>query len=227
MKINIECGKRLKECRMAAGLSQKEFAELVNYSAQQICYIENGKRALSEEAATNFAKKLGRIRPEYLLCKDNIPFEDDKKDMSFSIFFKESLMKLLLRYVNYELYEFIDTEKESSEKNSAVSFLNLRNKSVLRTPNNDFYSCQDDIMEELAEDVINYATMRIEKWLLSKCEKATPEEMNEANLTIDGTFKSMPRRDMFLERLSAIELHRHCDAMIQWQKEHATHENDE
>ena len=43
MEINIECGKRLKACRMAAGMNQKEFAKKVGYSVQQICFIEKGK----------------------------------------------------------------------------------------------------------------------------------------------------------------------------------------
>ncbi len=56
MKINIECGKRLKACRMAAGMNQKEFAKKVGYSVQQICFIEKGKRALTPDIGIYFSE---------------------------------------------------------------------------------------------------------------------------------------------------------------------------
>lgn len=66
----IESGRRLKQCRIESGITQKEFAKRANYSVQQICYIENGKRGMSEESARIFGKLLN-VRPEYLLAKDD------------------------------------------------------------------------------------------------------------------------------------------------------------
>lgn len=103
-KQRIESGDRLKQCRMKAGISQKDFAKKSNYSVQQICYIEKGKRGMSEESARIFGKILN-VRPEYLLVKDDAETINDymEKEVKkhFSSLSKESLtIEYLDRYIN-------------------------------------------------------------------------------------------------------------------------------
>lgn len=74
--LNIEANARLRECRMEAGLTQKDLAKLSNYSVQQICYIEKGKRGMSSEAAGIISKILN-VRKEYLLCEDDYKTIED------------------------------------------------------------------------------------------------------------------------------------------------------
>ena len=69
-KLNKDCGKRLRECRVEAGMTQKELSETSHYSVQQICYIENGRRGMSTEAAKIFSKLL-HVREQYLLGESN------------------------------------------------------------------------------------------------------------------------------------------------------------
>lgn len=185
MKINIECGKRLKECRMAAGLSQKEFAELVNYSVQQICYIEKGKRALTEEAAAVFADKLG-VRANYLLCIDDVLIDDDKTKELTSIYIKTILLSEFSELAGYEFHSIPESKEESTGINAEGLPTPLSKGSVLKAGNNYFY-CSNEILNELTNDVLNYAAMRIEKWLLPKCTKPTPEEMKGAGLSPNST----------------------------------------
>lgn len=62
--------KRLKECREDRHLTQAELAEMAGYETGTISAYETGARSLTK-AAYVLAKALN-VRPEYLLCKDDI-----------------------------------------------------------------------------------------------------------------------------------------------------------
>lgn len=194
MKINIECGKRLKECRMAVGLSQKEFAELVNYSVQQICYIENGKRALSAEAATVFAEKLGGIRPEYLLCKDNFLYNRNVSEEKTLRDETNNTASDIFYCIGYKLLEIDESEDEASGKIDKYTGkpLRLRKASVLQTPEEKFYYMENDTLSELIDDVLDYLQMRLEKKYIPKCSEATGKQLEAAGLTTEG--KPIPKK---------------------------------
>lgn len=73
--IYVPDGKRLKECRIACGLSQEQLIEAVmklpdnrgkERSEKQISYLENGTRPISVEYASLLAQVLN-VRVEYLL----------------------------------------------------------------------------------------------------------------------------------------------------------------
>lgn len=211
MGINIQCGKRLKECRMAAGLTQREFAELVNYSAQQICYIENGKRALSKEAASIFAEKLG-VRADYLLCVDNIKFSHEKTMEQIRkgrrLYCLEDILFRSDYY--YLMYEIHKAKNDLGEKSENLLF-ELNKDYILKSQNKDLFYCSNELLNELLDDILNYATMRVEKWLLPKCRKPSNDELNAARLTPDGEymdkittfhFDSVPFPDFALKNIT-------------------------
>ena len=71
--INIERGKRLKECRELRKLSQQGLADKAGYESYQSIYnFEAGIRPLDWDKAIALAKAL-KVKPEYLMCEsDNI-----------------------------------------------------------------------------------------------------------------------------------------------------------
>ena len=78
-------GKRLKECRIACGLSQEQLIDAVmklpdnrgkERSEKQISYLENGTRPISVEYASLLAQVLN-VRVEYLLLKDDFRTEHE------------------------------------------------------------------------------------------------------------------------------------------------------
>ena len=115
----IESGNRLRRCRFESGMNQKQFANEVGYSVQQICYIENGKRGMSKEAAQIFGKVLG-VRPEYLLAIDDSKTMSDYLDSDFinSIFsLNKEVLKIdvLDKYINYLCDEVLYKFKDEAE----------------------------------------------------------------------------------------------------------------
>lgn len=81
-------GKRLRECRTAAGLTQPKLIEMIENlpenngkirNDKHLSAVERGERILSIEYATLISKVL-HIRHEYLLGYDDFPTESDKDD---------------------------------------------------------------------------------------------------------------------------------------------------
>lgn len=70
-KLNPNCGVRLRECREAIGMTQKQLADAIHTTYQSISNIERGVRRLTVENARLAARVLG-VRMEYLLCEDDI-----------------------------------------------------------------------------------------------------------------------------------------------------------
>lgn len=67
-EINPEQGKRLRECLNEQRFSQKELAEKSGYTPQYISNIVVGKKNMSYESASAFAKIL-HVKTEFLLCE--------------------------------------------------------------------------------------------------------------------------------------------------------------
>lgn len=70
--VDIERGRRLKECIDAAGLSVTEFSDKVNLAEGSIRNIISGQRSLTDDIAIRSAEMLG-VRAAYLLNLDNYP----------------------------------------------------------------------------------------------------------------------------------------------------------
>lgn len=61
---------RITECRKLCGLKQKDLAKKLNYTQQQMSYIINGKRNLTQEAA----ERMANLFNEYFI-KNNVQIE--------------------------------------------------------------------------------------------------------------------------------------------------------
>lgn len=68
--VNKKRGRRLAECREAAGLSQFQLAERIHVTKQTISNYETGARNLPEWQAVTIGKELA-VDPDYLLCKQD------------------------------------------------------------------------------------------------------------------------------------------------------------
>ena len=77
-KLNPNCGVRLRECREAIGMTQKQLADAIHTTYQSISNIERGQRRLTVENARLSAHVLG-VRMEYLLCEDDYKTEEIKE----------------------------------------------------------------------------------------------------------------------------------------------------
>ena len=69
MNINIECGQRLKKCRLLSGYTQEALGNRANYKKETVCMFERGKRKLSVDAANNFAEVLQKLNLIPLIIK--------------------------------------------------------------------------------------------------------------------------------------------------------------
>ncbi|MDE7017934.1 MAG: helix-turn-helix domain-containing protein [Lachnospiraceae bacterium] len=130
-------GKRLKECRKAAGFTQPKLVEMIESlpenngkirSEKHISAIERGERALSIEYATLIAKVL-RVRSEYLLGYDDFQTYLDKSNAFFAKIHKknvciENLIKDMGYFetyasdIRYETIDIcsVDTDKDIEER---------------------------------------------------------------------------------------------------------------
>lgn len=74
-ELNLEHGKRLKECIDDAGITQKELAEKAGCTQQFISNVITGKRNMSFQTAEVFAEILN-VKAGYLLGTDVIKTDD-------------------------------------------------------------------------------------------------------------------------------------------------------
>lgn len=187
MKINTERGKRLKECRVLLGYTQEALGAKAHYKKEAISMYETGARNLSENAANTLAKALN-VRANYLLCKDNIIFEEDKAKQNTTNYQKANCFDTLLNFFNYELYGIPETEKEAS----GISFIDrpmaLYKGFVIKNPQNELFYCSNELLDELIDDVMDYAIMRLDKRLIPQCRKPTDQELESARITPEGVY---------------------------------------
>ena len=106
MNINIECGQRLKKCRLLSGYTQEALGNRANYKKETVCMFERGKRKLSVDAANNFAEVL-HVRADYLLCRDDKYFPEEKLNLIPLIIKKliVSIPYLIFIIMNYTRYQ--------------------------------------------------------------------------------------------------------------------------
>ena len=103
MNINIECGQRLKKCRLLSGYSQEALGDRVHYRKETVCMFERGKRKITVDAANKFAKVL-HVRADYLLCRDNNIFPEEKTKSDTTNYQKANCFDSLINFYYYLLY---------------------------------------------------------------------------------------------------------------------------
>lgn len=82
-KLNLECGRRLKNALKKMDVLQKDFADMVHFTQQYISDICRGVKPMTYENAYNFGKILG-VRQEYLLALDDYMTESEMKEKQVS-----------------------------------------------------------------------------------------------------------------------------------------------
>ena len=103
--INPKKGERLRQLLQEYNVSQKEIASVLNYSPEQISYIINGKRNLTEPAAKEIVKYFNSIDENDPQC---LPSMRNEKTIRF-----EWLMG----------YDDCKTEREKKEKDISTEHL--------------------------------------------------------------------------------------------------------
>ncbi len=146
-------GKRLKECRKAAGFTQPKLVEMIESlpenngkirSEKHISAIERGERTLSIEYATLISKVL-RVRSEYLLGYDDFQTYLDKSNAFFAKMHKknvciDNLIKDMgyietyasdIRYNTIDICS-VDTDKDIEERiNFAKEHLDIGERDMI------------------------------------------------------------------------------------------------
>ena len=64
--LRWEIGERVRECRLKAGYTQAQCAEIMDISINFLSEIENGKKGMSQETIYKFCKNL-EISADYIL----------------------------------------------------------------------------------------------------------------------------------------------------------------
>lgn len=104
-KLNPNCGIRLRECREAAGLTQKQLADAIHTTYQSISNIERGERRLTADNAIAAANVFG-IRMEYLLCEDDFKDYDEYNNSIAKDIFEKDHKIIFLETVLGNIYDF-------------------------------------------------------------------------------------------------------------------------
>lgn len=180
------CGKRVKECREAAGYTQPELAEAIEAlpenngktrSDKHISAVERGERRLSIEYARLISKVL-KVDEDYLLCKsDHKTFQDwlgaireeDEKmtksvlymlkvfGISISEYFRKELVgEELQDYIKQ--YEAIGLIPTNPHKNIAI--VKIDKDDPIEVDANEIYDFVETIIE-----FVEFQSQKIRKWL--------------------------------------------------------------
>lgn len=117
----LRCGKRVKECREAAGYTQSELSATLETlpenngkirNEKHISAVERGERRLSIEYARLISKVLN-VREEYLLCQDNFKTKQQKQKSFFGGL--TNINQLLLSLLKINGISVIDLLAETEE----------------------------------------------------------------------------------------------------------------
>ena len=155
--IRIE---RLKECRKAKRMSQKQLADASGVSDGLIKGIEAGLRSM-DNSAERLAAALG-VRVEYLLGVDDYATsqqlaEHIRRD-------DNGISQLLISILNESdlfRYSCIWFQDEDTKQ------IHWRIKDGIAQKT---YQVEDSTMQDLGQDLIDYLTMRLEKRVLPKAQ---------------------------------------------------------
>lgn len=108
-KINIESGKRLSLILSERNMQQKELAEAISYTPQQISRIIKGKSPMTEEFAHTVVERFRAIDREAALA------EMDKSEMD-----KSEMVEPVIETIRYEWLMCYDDFKTEGERISYI-----------------------------------------------------------------------------------------------------------
>lgn len=192
-------GKRLKECRKAAGFTQPKLVEMIESlpenngkirSDKHISAIERGERTLSIEYATLVAKVL-HVRLEYLLGYDDFPTRADKAHARWDKMGKKYIyIKNLIKDMGYiETYASdiryktidicsVDTDKDIEERIAfAKEYMDLgEHDMILEDTIGRKIHIKSNEMNRIYEDIEFIIKCRIEKEFNNPTRYAYPED---------------------------------------------------
>ena len=149
--------------------------------------FERGKRKITVDAANKFAEVL-HVRADYLLCRDNNIFPEEKTKSDTTNYQKANCFDTLLNFYNYELYEIPENEDEASGISILNTPMRLSKGFIIKNPQNKLFYCPNNQLDELIEDVMDYALMRLDKRLLPQCHEPNDSELEAAGLTPEGAY---------------------------------------
>ena len=107
-------GKRLKEIRKKAGITQQQLGDMVGVTKVSICCYENGTRTPTLETLIDLADSLN-VHLNYLLGVDALAIDEDDKNNTLNIAKDEiELIKELRKHI--KLYEkMLDDPKRTMD----------------------------------------------------------------------------------------------------------------
>ncbi len=110
MAIPETVGKRIKECRKGARLTQEKLAEMVNISPTYLSEIETGHKKAGREVMCNIAKAL-EVSLDYLM------FAQEEHTKDFNPLEWKVLLEGCSRYEKNVLFDIARSTKEVLRKN--------------------------------------------------------------------------------------------------------------
>lgn len=107
-------GKRLKEIRKKAGITQQQLGDMVGVTKVSICCYENGTRTPTLETLIDLADSLN-VHLNYLLGVDALAIDEDNKNNTLNLAKDEiNLIKELRKHI--KLYEkMLDDPKRTMD----------------------------------------------------------------------------------------------------------------
>ena len=106
-------GKRLKEYRQAAGMTQKQLGELVGITPSAICYLESGSRSIAAKVAIELSKVFGVDSNTFVDTHTSI-----KTDKEFEAV---TIRSIIMSRLNLLILEFIQLSEDVQELQETIS----------------------------------------------------------------------------------------------------------
>ncbi len=137
--INPERGERLKQLLQEYNVSQKEIASVLNYSPEQISYIINGKRNLTEPAAKEIIKYFNSTDENEAKRRASVIWKETTEQKTINFAWQSNIpepkiirFEWLMGYDNFkttdEYDRYIRAQKADSWAQSWSKILNVQTK---------------------------------------------------------------------------------------------------
>lgn len=142
-KPNPILGKRVRELRKAADLTQEKLADKLHFTAKYIGDLENGRRNITEQTADLLAN-LFHVDAEYFLDEGH----EFKTSMEYT--------GEIFRQTDLEMYHF----------ENAIASLAILNGYIVETPPRDIFSFRERVLDH-SKDYMSFKQYGDEKYSLS------------------------------------------------------------
>ena len=118
--INPERGERLKQLLQEYNVSQKEIASVLNYSPEQISYIINGKRNLTEPAAKEIIKYFNSINENNAKHRASILEKEMLKQKTINFAWQSNIQPKTIRFEWLMGYDDFKTTDEYEQHRTKI-----------------------------------------------------------------------------------------------------------